>query len=249
MSDRRPPRQPHNAALAAPRRSRPLVRGVVAAVGIASWVWVVFFTVGMIWTVAIDPTPHLVWLYDWHVYAASAKDLAGRRSLSGGALSFPGGRCQSRPTTTLRSPPSGRSRSWPCPTRRPASSGSPEAPCLMASAWWMALWTHPGAAGLGVDRIRAGALFPVRVVPANHPAGKHEQPGPLPWWWASRSRTSASTGRRRVVLLGAGHRHQDLAGRSPGPADPRAKLGLGILVGGDRRRSSPCCRCSGWAST
>ncbi len=100
--------------------------------------WVVFFTVGMIWTVAIDPTPHLVWLYDWHVYAASASDLAGR-DLYRVALDFPG---WPLPVTTFNYPPFSPVWVLPFLVLPDETAGIvwvAGGALLLASAWWMAL--------------------------------------------------------------------------------------------------------------
>ena len=124
--------------LGARRRSRPLVRGLVATVGIAGWVWVVFFTVGMIWTIAMDPTPHLVWLYDWHVYSASASDLAGR-DLYRVALEFPG---WPLPVTTYNYPPFSAAWALPFLALPDETAGIVwvvAGALLMVSAWWGAL--------------------------------------------------------------------------------------------------------------
>ena len=99
---------------------------------------VVFYTVGLIWTVAIDPTPHKVWLYDWHVYAASAKDLAGG-DLYRVALEFPG---WPLPVTTYNYPPFSPVWALPFLALPDETAGIvwvAGGALLMASAWWMAL--------------------------------------------------------------------------------------------------------------
>lgn len=50
----------------------------VAVCGVTAWLWAVFLTVFLVWTTAFDPDPFIIWLYDWHVYAAGGQDLAAR---------------------------------------------------------------------------------------------------------------------------------------------------------------------------
>lgn len=115
-----------------------MARSLIAAAGIVSWVWITFLAVGVIWTAAIDPTPHHVWLYDWHVYAAGAVDLIGR-DLYRAVLEFPG---WPLPVAAYNLPPF--TAVWAMPLL-----GLPDETAgivwvalgalVWASAWWVAL--------------------------------------------------------------------------------------------------------------
>lgn len=52
-----------------------LLRATYLTLGAVGWLWVGTLTVFLVWTSLLDPAPFIIWLYDWHVYAAGARDL------------------------------------------------------------------------------------------------------------------------------------------------------------------------------
>lgn len=127
--------------------------------GAMTWLWVGAYAVLIVWMSAVDPDPHIVWLYDWHVYAAGAADLVAR-DLYQVPLTFPG---WPLPVDTYNLPPFSAALAVPLSPLEDEAAGIAWiaiSAVVWASSWWATLtlvgirhawaWTGIGLAGYSV---------------------------------------------------------------------------------------------------
>lgn len=120
------------------RVAREFSRSLVPLAGILTWLWIALVSVFLTLVLANDPDPGIGWLYDWHVYAAGATDLAARE-LYREPLEFTG---WPLPVDTYNLPPF--SAVWPLPLLLLPDEAAGIAWITIggiawASAWWAAM--------------------------------------------------------------------------------------------------------------